>query len=133
VRNDKCLPATLVNAVDARKPCANGTSRWRCQTRPGLLAVEPTVRLVRTPGNLTFMGMKMHKDHVLVFESRGVRITKEFDNEVARNRYVDQVVLPVYRFEKMPPVVMKIGKLLFVGDDYPEAVNDSDYQGNGNV
>jgi len=75
----------------------------------------------------------MHKDHVLVFESRGVRITKEFDNEVARNRYVDQVVLPVYRFEKMPPVVMKIGKLLFVGDDYPEAVNDSDYQGNGNV
>ena len=102
-------------------------------TRPGLLAAEPTVRRVRTPGNLTFMGMKMHKDHVLVFESRGVRITKEFDNEVARNRYVDQVVLPVYRFEKMPPVVMKIGKLLFVGDDYPEAVNDSDYQGNGNV
>ena len=44
---------------------------------------------------------------------------KEFDSEVQRNRYVDQVILPQYKFAKLPPVVMKIGDLMFVGDEYP--------------
>jgi len=43
--------------------------------------------------------------------------------------YVDQVVLPQYAFVTMPPVVMKIGQILFVGDEYPESANDSSLWG----
>jgi len=68
--------------------------------------------------------------HFLIFDSKGTRFTKEFDSEVQRNRYVDQVVLPQYAFVTMPPIVMRIGQILFVGDEYPESANDSSLWGN---
>ena len=67
--------------------------------------------------------------HLLVFDSKGIRFTKDFDSEVQRNRYVDQVVLPQYAFVTMPPIVMRIGEILFVGDEYPESANDSSLRG----
>jgi len=39
-------------------------------------------------------------------------------------------VLPQYAFVTMPPVVMKIGQILFVGDEYPESANESSLWGN---
>jgi hypothetical protein len=63
------------------------------------------------------MGMKMSKLLIVITDTEHYR--KEFENEVQRNRYVDRVILPQYKFSDMPPVIMKIGDLLFVGDEYP--------------
>lgn len=62
----------------------------------------------------------------LLVITKDVHYHKEFTTEVSRTRYIEDVVLPAIDSGGQPPVVLQIGELMYVGDDFP-AANDEFY------
>jgi hypothetical protein len=67
------------------------------------------------------MWMRMSK--ILIVKTLIGLSQLSFENEFYRDQYVDRVILPQHKFALLPPVVIKVDDVMFVGDDHP---NDGD-------